>query len=259
MKRALCSLAMIGALAFGASAHAADLDGRPMPSAPAPLAPAYSWTGFYIGGNGGFGGDQFSYPFTIGAIPALGLGATTGTSTLKSSGFFGGGQAGFNWQVTPAWVLGFETDFQASDIQSTATTTTNTFTGSLGTKLDWFGTARGRAGFLVTPQFMLYGTGGWAYGHTTSSANAAAFGLAAIASSGHNKSGWTAGGGLEYAVTPWLSVKTEYLYLDLGTDIIASGTAAGVPFSLSEKTTAHTVKVGVNVKLGDWGMGWAPR
>jgi outer membrane immunogenic protein len=117
---------------------------------------------------------------------------------------------------------------------------------------------RGRVGFLVTSNALLYGTGGWAYGHATSSANAAAFGLAAVASTGHTNEGWTAGDGVEYAFNPWLSFKTEYLFLDLGSNTIASGTVPGVPFSLGEKTTVHTVKIGLNVKLGGSGFGWGP-
>lgn len=250
-KLLLCSLSAAGAIAVGgAAAYAADLDARPMYNSPA----AYSWTGFYLGGNGGFGGDKFQYPFTIGGpIPALGIAAaTTGTATLNSSGFFGGGQAGFNWQAGPTWVLGVESDFDAADIEGKANTSATLFSGAVGTKLDWFWTVRGRVGFLVTPSALLYGTGGWAFGHTTSSASAAAFGLAAAASVGHEKNGWTAGGGLEYAFNPWLSFKTEYLYLNLGSDGITSGTIAGVPFSLSEKTTVHTVKINLNVKFGGW-------
>ena len=140
----------------------------------------------------------------------------------------------------------------AADIEGKAKTSATLFSGAVGTKLDWFGTVRGRVGFLVTQSALLYGTGGWAHGHTTSSASAAAFGLAAAASIGHEKNGWTAGGGLEYAFNPWLQFKTEYLYLNLGTDGITSGTIAGVPFSLSEKTTVHTVKIGLNVKFGGW-------
>ena len=111
---------------------------------------------------------------------------------------------------------------------------------------------RGRVGFLVTPSALFYGTGGWAYGRTTSSANAAGLGLAATGSVGHEKNGRTAGGGLEYAFNQWLSFKTEYLFLDLGTDSLVNGTIAGVPFSVSEKTTVHTVKAGINVKFGGW-------
>jgi outer membrane immunogenic protein len=256
MKLLPLSLSVAGAiLVSSAAVHAADLGVRPVYSPPPPPAPVSSWTGFYLGGNGGFGGDKFQFPFTVaGAIPALGVtAATSGTASLNSSGFFGGGQAGFNWQAAPTWVLGVESDFDAADIEGKANTSATLFSGSVGTTLDWFGTVRGRVGFLVTPSALLYGTGGWAYGHTTSSANAAGIGLAAAAGSvGHDKNGWTAGAGLEYAFNPWLSFKTEYLYLDLGTDALVSGAVAGVPFSVSEKTTAHTVRIGVNVKFGGW-------
>jgi outer membrane immunogenic protein len=69
MRLLLCSLSAAGAIAVGgAAAYAADLDARPMYNPPA----AYSWTGFYLGGNGGFGGDKFQYPFTIGGpVPTV--------------------------------------------------------------------------------------------------------------------------------------------------------------------------------------------
>jgi opacity protein-like surface antigen len=114
-----------------------------------------------------------------------------------------------------------------------------------------FGTVRGRAGALVTPNTLLYATGGWAYGHTTTSASAALLGVGAATSIGSNQNGWAVGGGLEYAFNSWLSFKTEYLYVDLGTSTLVSGGGGGVPFSLSEKATAHTVKAGINIKLGD--------
>ncbi len=249
MKRILCVLCALGAVAFGGSAAlAADLAVPRYAPPLSPPQPVYTWTGSYVGANGGFGGDKYQFPFAVGPI--------SGTSTLNSSGFFGGGQVGYNWQIAPAWVLGVESDFDGADIEGQATTSSNVFSGNVGAKLDWFGTVRGRVGFLVTPNALLYGTGGWAYGHTTSSASAGAFGLSAAASSGQNQSGWTAGGGLEYAFNPWLSFKTEYLFLNLGTDTITSGTAAGVPFSLGEKTTFHTVKIGLNLKLGGLGSGW---
>jgi len=249
MVRFICLLLAIAAIGLNASpGDAADLGPPPVYRTPVPPAPAYTWTGFYFGANGGFGGNQFSYPFSVGAV--------SGTSQLKSSGFLGGGQVGFNWQLAPAWVVGVEGDFDDANISGTATTSTNVFSGNVGSTLDWFGTVRGRAGFLVTPSALLYGTGGWAYGHTTNSASIGAFGLAAAASNGATQNGWTAGGGLEYALNPWLSFKTEYLYVDLGTSTITSGVSGGTPFSLAEKTTAHTFKAGVNVKLGAWGLGW---
>ena len=230
-------------LALGVSAaYAADL-APPVYKAPPPLPPAYSWTGFYLGGNGGFGGNSVNYSDTIGGV--------AGNTSLNSSGFFGGGQVGFNWQVMPLVVVGVETDFDGADISSDASASTPFASASAGTKIDWFGTVRGRAGFLVTPTALLYGTGGWAYGHTTSSATATALGITASVSSGNEQSGWTAGGGLEYALNPWLSVKTEYLYVNLGSANLA-GTVGGVPFSFGEKTAAHTVKVGLNFKFGAW-------
>ena len=113
MNRILISLAAIGAMALGAStAHAADLAPMPMYKAPVPLPPAYSWTGFYVGANGGFGGNKFDYPATAGGL--------SGTATLNSSGFFGGGQVGYNWQLSPLWVVGVETDFDGADIEGKA-------------------------------------------------------------------------------------------------------------------------------------------
>ncbi|HUC50647.1 MAG TPA: outer membrane beta-barrel protein [Xanthobacteraceae bacterium] len=247
MKRILCLLATTAVIALTSTAvHAADLAAKAYMPPPPPPAP--SWTGFYLGINGGFGGDRNQYPFTVGGV--------SGTSSLNSSGFFGGGQIGYNWQFAPAWVAGVEGDIDAADIQGMASTTLPGASSSIGTRLDWFGTVRGRIGYLVTPNTLFYGTGGWAYGHTTSSASAAVTGLAAGASVGKDMNGWTAGAGLEYALTPWMSFKTEYLFVDLGSATLSSGVAAGVPFSLTEKTTAHTVRAGINVKLGNWGGGW---
>jgi outer membrane immunogenic protein len=238
----------IGALALSASAvYAADIAPPPVYKAAPPLPPPYSWTGFYIGANGGFGGNNVNYSAMVAGIPA--------STSLNSSGFLGGGQAGFNWQVAPLWVIGVETDFDGTDISSNASANGPFATANAGTKVDWFGTVRGRAGFLVTPNALLYGTGGWAYGHTTTSANATAFGMTAAVSSANTQNGWTAGGGLEYAFNPWLSFKTEYLYVDLGSATLASGTIGPIAFSANEKTGFHTIKAGLNWKFGG---GWAP-
>ena len=176
---------------------------------------------------------------------------------LNSSGFFGGGQIGYNWQFAPAWVAGIEGDIDDADIQGIASTSGSGLSSSIGTRLDWFGTVRGRVGYLITPTALFYGTGGWAYGHVTSSASISASGLGAGASVGSTQtSGWTAGAGLEYALSPQVSFKTEYLFVNLGSATLANGVSGGVPFSLSEKTTVHTVKVGLNFKLGSWGSGW---
>jgi outer membrane immunogenic protein len=248
MKRILCLLATAAAIALTSTAvHAADLAAKAYMPPPPPPAP--TWTGFYLGLNGGFGGDVNKYPFTVGGV--------SGTSTLNSSGFFGGGQVGYNWQFAPAWVAGFEADLDDADIRGLAQTSVPGASGSVGTRLDWFGTVRGRVGYLITPNALFYGTGGFAYGHATSTATATATGLASSSASvGKDMNGWAAGAGLEYALTNWLTFKTEYMFVDLGSATLTSGISGGVPFSLSEKTTVHTVKAGINVKFGNWGGGW---
>jgi outer membrane immunogenic protein len=247
MKRILCLLATTAAIALTSTAvHAADM---PIKAYAPPLPPPPSWTGFYLGLNGGFGGDRNQYPFTVGGV--------AGTSTLNSSGFFGGGQVGYNWQFAPTWVAGVEADIDDADIQGLAQTTVPGASASIGTRLNWFGTVRGRVGYLVTPNAMFYGTGGWAYGSVTSSASATAAGLGTGASvSSTQTGGWTAGAGLEYAFNPSISFKTEYLFVNLGSTTLANGFAAGVPVTLSEKTTVHTVKAGLNFKFNSWGGGW---
>jgi outer membrane immunogenic protein len=87
-------------------------------------------------------------------------------------------------------------------------------------KLSWFGTVRGRLGVTVTPDLLLYGTGGLAYGHVDASANFVAplVGLATPASVSETKAGWTAGAGAEWMFARNWSAKLEYLYVDLGSE-----------------------------------------
>ena len=251
MKKILLAGAAFTALAVG-PALAADL-GRPVYKAPLPPAPVYNWTGLYVGVNGGIGGDQFKYPFDASA----GGFAVSGEASTHSFGGFGGGQIGYNWQFSPSWVAGLEADIQGGDIDGTASISVSTPVGGLsasgGSKLDWFGTVRGRIGYLVTPAALLYATGGWAYGHVKTSLDFSTPGISSSFSEDHDKSGWTVGAGLEYAFNPSWSFKAEYLYMDLGEDNVFNGTPTllpGVSLSVDEKTTVHTFKAGVNYKFG---------
>ena len=216
----------------------------------APPPPPVHWTGLYVGANGGVGGNKTDYPFSIN------LGTPFwGSASLTSSGGFGGGQIGYNYQFSSDWVAGIEADIDASDIDGKLSASASTPGGSgsisAGTKLDWFGTVRGRIGYLLTPSALLYGTGGLAFGHTTSSASLALSpGGGGSVSRGHDKSGWTVGVGLEYALTPHWSAKAEYQYMDLGTDNIASVAGpGGTGASLSEKTTVNVMKAGLNYRF----------
>jgi len=150
-----------------------------------------------------------------------------------------------NWQLARHWVVGVETDIQLSGIDGDGTVTGNFQSGpqTLVYRLDarqelkWFGTMRGRVG-LATDRFLLFGTGGLAYGATdvrarTTSLSVGPFpddliggganlldcvvGKICIAGSESRTSiGWTAGFGFEWAFSPYATLKTEYLHVDFG-------------------------------------------
>jgi len=108
----------------------------------------------------------------------------------------GGGQIGYNLQLSPLFVAGLETDFQ----------------GASSHNLDWFGTVRARLGITpFSPNLLIYGTGGFAYGEIRNGWNNGN-GWNTVNNVG---TGWTAGGGVEWAFLPNWSAKAEYLYTDL--------------------------------------------
>jgi outer membrane immunogenic protein len=124
--------------------------------------------------------------------------------------------------------------------------------------LSWFGTVRGRMGVTVTPELLLYGTGGLAYGHVDASANSSAsvpgiqFQLQAPASASRTKVGWTAGAGAEWMFARNWSAKLEYLYIDLGSDSAIAGATLNqvlVPpnaVGYTWRTRENIARVGVN-------------
>lgn len=121
-----------------------------------------------------------------------------------------------------------------------------------GSKIEDFGTVRGRVGYSWD-RFLVYATGGFGYGQVNSSAsvalpgNAPAFSL----STTHAPTGWTVGGGAEYGITNNLTFKTEYLYVNLGTNNVFNGTILGaVGINLNQKTTANIVRAGLNYNFG---------
>ena len=211
-------LAGVGILALGvASASAADLPRRPMAAkAPLYVPPAWTWTGFYIGvnGGGGWGRSDFSAPFA--------------TGSFDTSGWLVGGTLGYNYQMGQA-VLGIEGDIDYSDIRGSAPCAGTT----CETRNNWLGTVRGRLGYSFG-QFMPYVTGGLAVGDIKSS-------IAGIGSATETKAGWTVGGGVEAHISgPW-TAKLEYLYVDLG----RGGTVLGS----DSRLTTNIVRAGLNYKF----------
>jgi outer membrane immunogenic protein len=224
MKRILGTVMVTAALT--APGLAADLGARTYTKAPV-VAPVSNWSGFYVGGNLGYGWGDGNTDFSFLPSPER-FGDNNTTLGARSTGVTGGAQFGYNWQIG-SLVTGLEADIQGSDIKGSARGTP-TFFGtadldpnavlSSEQKLSWFGTVRGRLGVTVTPDLLLYGTGGLAYGHVDASANSQFNGgiFEAPASVSKTKVGWTAGAGAEWMFAHNWSAKLEYLYVDLGSE-----------------------------------------
>jgi outer membrane immunogenic protein len=194
--------------------------------------------------------------------------------SIDGSGWFGGGQVGFNYQ-TGALVWGLEADGAWANLEGEDTFTTVDFAGDgkkdytwkIGTRLDAFGTVRGRLGVLAGDNLLFFGTGGVALGRVTADETVTGYDgqgfpasgtVTALASASQNLVGWTAGGGAEWKLTPSVSLKAEYLYVDLGEisnrfiGTAYPGTPGAFPHttdSFPADLTFHTVRFGLNYKL----------
>jgi outer membrane immunogenic protein len=231
---------------LSSTALAADLPTRKEAPAFTPPPAAVTWTGFYIGVNGGYAGDQFKYPYSV-------AGLVSGSANLTSSGFVVGGQAGYNYQFAPSWVGGIETDIDFADVKGrigiNGSGSGFGFSASGGTKTDYLGTVRARLGYLITDRFLVFATGGFAYGDAKTTANLNFGGPLFNYSKTNTLDGWTIGGGVEYMIAPNWTFKTEYLYADLGTGTIASGTIGGTAYSVKVHPTDNIVRAGLNYKF----------
>jgi outer membrane immunogenic protein len=265
MKKILLSTAALAAM--GTVAHAADLPRRTAPAIAAPALPIFTWTGFYVGVNAGYafsdGGTS-----TIGTAGFRGLvpgGIVPGSLNTRAEGFIGGAQLGYNQQFG-TFVAGIEADIQFMDAGKTARFTGNPVLGtqlttSATSEVEYLGTLRGRLGFTPFDRFLVYGTGGLAYGQVKTSGSVTGVQAPGLAWNGSNsdmKFGYAVGGGIEYAFTNNLTFKTEYLYYDLGRSTFnASGNAAvlgtaalnGVSYTGRSDTRGSIVRAGLNYKF----------
>jgi outer membrane immunogenic protein len=291
----VAAITAVSTIAFAQQAAAA-------PSPP----PVAGWTGLYVGGNVGYGWGNAETTLAGSGTAVSGVGlfplennfSFAGAHKSTIDGVIGGGQVGYNYQYGARWVLGIEADIQDST-QRGNNTFVDSFAGQIcdtvvagptcvstsplnGTaltgyqaKIDWFGTVRGRLGWLVTNQSLLYVTGGLAYGHVSASgslnvsasttAGPSTFGPGTSAfSASKTNVGFAIGGGIEQKFSAWLSPnwtwKVEYLYVDLGsvdtpTSFAAATTLPGFFSPLTGTLTGHTrftdniVRIGLNYKL----------
>jgi outer membrane immunogenic protein len=199
---------LIGALLAGVatSALAADLPTRKAPPVPYVAPPIFTWTGFYLGVNGGGGFASMNHNDGVFNGPSGGLGGVT---------------AGYNYQMNQ-FVIGLEGDYDWGDISSRRTL--DPF-GSFG-KINMleFATARARFG-VAMDRALIYVTGGYAGGEVNSRLLDAT--TASFSSSNAWENGYAVGAGIEYAFTPNISGKAEYLFSQLGGTTLATPTYAG--------------------------------
>lgn len=226
--------------AFGTTgAYAADLGARVYTKAP--VSPAFDWTGFYAGVNiGGVASGSSLTPDP--SVMGTGYGLGDADDLLKS-GVIGGGQIGYNWQLSPSWVFGLEGDISGMNARRSVCNIDDCFPTSpyvFSTKTDWLATARARLGYTFD-RSMLYVTGGGAFAGVRDS-----FGTSA---SDMTRSGYAIGAGLETALWGNWSAKAEYLYANVGTDRVNSTLDAGAYVDF--KHEYQIGRIGLNYRIGD--------
>jgi outer membrane immunogenic protein len=265
------------AILVAGSAFAADLPARV--AAPAPYiaaAPIFTWTGFYVGLNaGGAWNDGRSLSTAGFAAPNPFI---FGNGSNDDVGFTGGAQAGYNMQFG-SFVAGVEADINYLDrngggrgafpaLVAGAGNGTD-FTVGGGNSGNWFGTVRGRLGFAFD-RALIYGTGGLAFGGKAGSGSViqrdfveGAPGVFAVTETGllgtggnGNNIGWTLGAGVEYAFSNSMSVKLEYLHVDLGSNSRTfaalpgfGGVAGGETITVRNENKFDVVRAGVNFRF----------
>lgn len=231
MKKILLTTAAL--LISAGAASAADLAARPYTKAPpAPVIAATNWSGFYLGGFGGYGWSES----VRARVPGVGS-ASANTSDIN--GGFGGGTIGYNWQSPGSqFVWGLEVDAAGADISDSATV----FGVTGRDKIDAFGSVTGRIG-VAFDAVLLYAKGGYGWADNKISAT----GRGVNFSEWKIHSGWTVGGGLEWMFAPQWSAKVEYQYYDLDRDRYL---AAVIPPGVDLSGSFHTAKVGVNYHFG---------
>jgi outer membrane immunogenic protein len=231
-------------------------------AAAAPLATSYSWTGFYLGVSAGLNGGNYQYkPVEVEALSAGEPQEPTQNRIRNSaSGSVFGVQGGYLYQLTTNFVLGVEADYNWTDYRSSMAASeiaSVTISGSSASTAEsevsklrggGFGTLRGRVGYAFGP-VLPYITGGVALGRTSFlfAEGAEEAGQPPIAKRGRTTWGYTLGAGLEYAITPALRFKTEYLYTSF-----ANFQAVGLEnTSFKLGTHFNMVRVGLNYSFGN--------
>ncbi len=268
-----CTLAVV--LLAAGSAAAADM------ALKAPFVPPFSWAGWYVGANIGYGwgSDPATLSDTTSStsiithdatvpnptfVPGPSTGPTTvsGRGNVNPNGVVGGLGAGRNWQ-TAALVYGLEADIEGSGqrglvtICDTAGCPVGSGMGAATIKLPWFATFRGRLGFTPAERWLVYATGGLAVGEIDQRLSGGPVGAAPAftVNSNATRAGFAVGGGVETYILDHWSIKVEYLFLGYGN---VSVNGAGAPVVTTafngpriETITTTTTTANLSTRIGD--------
>jgi outer membrane immunogenic protein len=241
-----CSLISIAA--------AADLPARVAPPPPVPVVAVFNWTGVYMGINAGYVWARDDVTWTTNGLGIAQPIATAATGTINANGFTAGGQVGWNYQINQL-VFGIEADLNYTDLKGARSSVPGApFVNAMRSTYEslWLGTVRARLGY-ATGQALFYVTGGLAIAEVEFGDS---LGIAApFSTNGSNgiRYGWTAGGGVEWALTQNWSVKAEYLFVDLGGANYSNlCTGAGVcttGVTLDHDAHQHIARIGINYRF----------
>lgn len=252
-------LVMAATLAAAPAALAADMPVKAHPMAPA----TYDWSGFYVGGSIGarWSNSEWRTVNTTGA--ALAIVGPNNPASLKGTSFRASAYAGYNWMIAPAWLVGLEAEIATANNSDSVSPFPGTPGGVLAAgptnsdtvKLGWDASLRARLGVLVSPAWLIYGTGGvaWQKISTTSDCGAPAGfcgpggNVAGLSST--VKVGWTLGGGTELALSRHWLARAEYRYSDFGHVSNDLPPAPGVGLHSEIRVKTHTALVGIAYKF----------
>jgi outer membrane immunogenic protein len=252
MRLSASTLAIAASLSLASitSVVAADLPAQAnMPLKAPPYTPVSNWTGFYVGAHIGYGwGTDDGTRVNANTFFPAGF----AESTTNLSGVEGGGQFGFNYEVS-RWVLGVEGNFGAADINGSASDTNILGAPGVSThnfKIQWVDDVTGRVGYDWN-NWLFYGKGGWAWAGT--SANVTNTAVGAPTSQGNDTlNGWTAGGGIEWMFLKNWSAKAEYQHFDFGTQQVNRIASTGFVNVVNSSLKTDLVRVGVNYHFWSW-------
>ncbi|MGY3449502.1 outer membrane protein [Bradyrhizobium sp. USDA 4353] len=235
---------MLSAAAIILSAAAASAADLPM-AVKAPVAAApFTWTGCYAGGHlGGAVNDDKS---------TNNLGNSLDYS---AAGFVVGGQIGCDYQFAPNWVLGAEGRAAWTSLDNMRNETVRfpalgglRVPSQLHIRNDFLASVTGRLGYVYNAKWLIYARGGaaWTREKLDDAFFAPVAGVFTDPSATTTRTGWTAGGGIEWAFAAHWSANIEYNYYDFGTkSLLLTGPVNRVNFA-GFKDTIHAATIGVN-------------